>query len=74
MNEGKININHFSEKLVIWLIQLKILTNINLSCYRMGPYFVSPLVAGLDKVSDTEWRPVVANYDSIGCMDTGGSF
>ena len=40
----------------------------------MGPYFVSPLVAGLDKVSDTEWRPVVANYDSIGCMDTGGSF
>ena len=40
----------------------------------MGPYFVSPLIAGLDKVSDTEYVPVIANYDCIGCMDTGGSF
>ena len=38
----------------------------------MGPYFVSPVIAGLDKVSDTEYTPVVCNYDSIGCMDYGG--
>ena len=40
----------------------------------MGPYFVSPLIAGLDKVSDTEYTPVVATYDSIGCKDIGGHF
>ena len=40
----------------------------------MGPYFVSPVVAGLDKVSDTEYTPVVATYDSIGCKDMGGDF
>ena len=40
----------------------------------MGPYFVSPVVAGLDKISDTEYRPVVCTYDSIGCADSGGHF
>ena len=40
----------------------------------MGPYFVSPVVAGLDKISDTEYTPVVATYDSIGCKDMGGDF
>ena len=40
----------------------------------MGPYFVSPVIAGLDKISDTEYTPVVSNYDSIGCMDYGGGF
>ena len=40
----------------------------------MGPYFVSPIVAGLDKVSDTEYEPVVCNYDSIGCPDSGSGF
>ena len=31
----------------------------------MGPYFVSPVVAGLDKISDTEWKPVVCTYDKV---------
>ena len=44
------------------------------SFYRFGPYFVSPVVCGLDKVSDTEWTPVVATYDSIGCKDERGPF
>ena len=32
------------------------------------------MVCGLDKVSDTEWTPVVATYDSIGCKDERGPF
>ena len=32
---------------------------------RFGPYFVSPVVAGLDKVGD-EWKPVLCTYDYIG--------
>lgn len=42
--------------------------------YRFGPYFVSPIVAGLDKVSDTEYRPVVCTYDSIGYREHNGQF
>ena len=34
--------------------------------FRFGPYFVAPVVAGLDKISDTEYRPVISTYDSIG--------
>ena len=45
-----------------------------LSLNRMGPYFVSPVIAGLDKISETEYKPVVATYDSIGCLDEGGDF
>ena len=41
---------------------------------RFGPYFVSPVVCGLDKVGDNQWEPVVCTYDSIGCADRGGSF
>ena len=40
----------------------------------MGPYFVSPVIAGLDKISDDEYKPVVCTYDSIGCADDGGDF
>ena len=40
--------------------------------YRFGPYFVAPIVAGLDKVGD-EYKPVIVTYDSIGYYeDTGG--
>lgn len=42
--------------------------------YRFGPYFVSPIVAGLDKISDTEYRPVVCTYDSIGYREHNGQF
>ena len=40
----------------------------------MGPYFVSPIIAGLDKVGENEYKPVVCTYDSIGCADSGGGF
>lgn len=33
---------------------------------RFGPYMISPVVAGLDKISETEYAPVVCTYDSIG--------
>ena len=33
---------------------------------RWGPYFVAPVVVGLDKISDTEYKPVICTYDSIG--------
>ena len=36
--------------------------------FRFGPFFVSPVVAGFDKISETEYKPVVVTYDSIGCF------
>ena len=27
---------------------------------------MAPVIAGLDKISETEWKPVVSTYDSIG--------
>ena len=33
---------------------------------RFGPYFVSPVIAGLDKVTETEYKPIICTYDSIG--------
>merc|ERR1712070_328236 len=41
---------------------------------RFGPYFVSPIVAGLDKKKDGSYEPVIVNYDSIGCRDEHGAF
>lgn len=41
---------------------------------RFGPYFVSPVIAGLDKVSDTEYKPIIATYDSIGYHEHSGNF
>lgn len=41
---------------------------------RFGPYFVSPVVAGLDKISDTEYKPVICTYDSIGYREHNGQF
>ena len=42
--------------------------------YRFGPYFVAPVVAGLDKNTDGSYTPVIVSYDSIGCRDEHGSF
>lgn len=39
---------------------------------RFGPYFVSPVVVGLDKVGEDEWKPVIATYDSIGTLQSSG--
>eukprot|EP00826_Nyctotherus_ovalis_P037243 TRINITY_DN3385_c0_g1_i15.p1 TRINITY_DN3385_c0_g1~~TRINITY_DN3385_c0_g1_i15.p1 ORF type:complete len:166 (-),score=76.44 TRINITY_DN3385_c0_g1_i15:9-482(-) len=43
--------------------------------HRFAPYFVNPIVAGLDydSVSKT-WKPVLASYDVIGCMDKDNVF
>ena len=45
-----------------------------MTSFRFGPYFVSPVIAGLDKVSDTEYKPVIATYDSIGYYESSGAF
>ena len=41
---------------------------------RFGPYFVSPVVCGLDKVSETEWKPSICTYDSIGYREHSDIF
>jgi 20S proteasome subunit beta 3 len=41
---------------------------------RFGPYFVSPVIAGLDKISDTEYKPTICTYDSIGYREHSGVF
>ena len=35
---------------------------------------VSPVVAGLDKVSEGVYKPVIVTYDSIGCREHGADF
>jgi 20S proteasome subunit beta 3 len=40
--------------------------------HRFGPYFVNPIVVGLD-VTDN-YKPYVATYDSIGCLTESGQF
>ena len=42
--------------------------------FRFGPYFVSPVVAGLDKVGENEYKPVICTYDSIGYREHSGNF
>jgi len=48
-----------------WLTQIS---------FRFGPYFCSPLVCGLDKISETEYKPIVFSYDSIGTREESGFF
>lgn len=38
---------------------------------RFGPYFVSPVVAGLDP---TTGKPFICGFDSIGCIDFAKDF
>ena len=40
--------------------------------FRFGPFFVNPIVVGLD-VKDN-YKPYVATYDSIGCLTQSGQF
>ena len=35
---------------------------------------MQPLVAGLDKISDTEYKPIIVTYDSIGTYQSSGTF
>ena len=48
--------------------------NSNFLFIRFGPYFVSPVVAGLDKISEGEYQPVIVTYDSIGYREHSGVF
>ena len=41
---------------------------------RFGPYFVSPVVAGLDKRGENDYEPVICTYDSIGYREHNGQF
>lgn len=41
---------------------------------RFGPYFVAPVIAGLDKKGDNEYEPVICTYDSIGYRESSGQF
>ncbi len=42
---------------------------------RFAPYFVNPIVAGLDyDPTKKEWKPILAGYDLIGCMDLNTTF
>ena len=38
----------------------------NVCKFRFGPYFIVPVVAGLDKKEDGTYEPVIASYDYIG--------
>jgi len=35
---------------------------------------VSPVIAGLDKVGENEYKPVIVTYDSIGYREHSGVF
>ncbi|WLF81530.1 proteasome core particle subunit beta 3 [Lodderomyces elongisporus] len=44
---------------------------------RFGPWFVSPIVAGLEKVKGSkngEVKPFICGFDSIGCIDYSHDF
>jgi len=43
---------------------------------RFGPYFVAPIVCGLDPVpgQEGEWKPVITTYDYIGYRQHSGLF
>jgi len=40
--------------------------------HRFGPFFVNPIVIGLDHTDD--FKPYIATYDSIGCLTESGEF
>ena len=46
---------------------------LNFLICRWGPYFVAPVIAGLDKDGDG-WKPIVCTYDSIGCQSDHCNF
>ena len=43
--------------------------------HRFAPYFINPIVVGLDYDNTKKtWTPVLASYDLIGCMDKDNEF
>ena len=64
----KLNLNKLGEGRDMKASTFAKLISTSLYEKRFGPYFVSPIVAGLDKISDTEYKPVIAEYDSVGYM------
>lgn len=41
---------------------------------RFGPYFVSPVVAGLEETKEGPWKPYLCGTDSIGAIETANDF
>ena len=41
---------------------------------RFGPYFVSPVVAGLEPQKDGSWKPFLCGTDSIGAIEKAHDF
>ena len=42
--------------------------------FRFGPYFVSPVIAGLEPDGNGGFTPVITTYDSIGYREQLGNF
>lgn len=63
----------FSQLVATSLYERRYARNL-VNSFRFGPYFVAPIVAGLDQVSETEFTPVITTYDSIGYRQHSGLF
>lgn len=62
MNDGK--------KMMMMIILLVTCRLTMMMCYRFGPYFVEPVVAGLDKNNE----PFICSMDLIGCINFAKDF
>jgi len=41
---------------------------------RFGPYFIEPVIAGLERAPSGEYKPFIAMTDMIGCIDWAKDF
>ena len=41
---------------------------------RFGPYFCSPVVAGLEETKDGQWKPYLCGMDTIGAIEKAHDF
>ena len=67
----KVNLYRLREERHISPQTLANLVSTSLYERRFGPYFVSPVVAGLNS---TTGKPFICGFDSIGCIDLAGDF
>ncbi|EQL38734.1 proteasome core particle subunit beta 3 [Blastomyces dermatitidis] len=67
----KVNMYRLREERHISPKTLANLTSSTLYEKRFGPYFVSPVLAGID---NTTGKPFICGFDSIGCIDFAQDF
>lgn len=67
----KVNLYRLREERHISPQTLANLISTSLYERRFGPWFVSPVVAGLNQ---TTGKPFICGFDSIGCIDFAGDF